>query len=118
MNKITKIVISMALAIPLLGVMSSASAGDTAAKRENAGFFCVNAGPSNWLHCLRLDHFGNPSVPVKVYTEDGTEFLGTELLLRPDIYAGQPCPQDDGDVWDYNADLDYMACHHYHTGHH
>ena len=98
MNKITKIVISAAIAIPLLGVMSSASAGDTGEKRLNAGLYCVNAGPSDWLHCLRLNHFGNPTVPVKVYSKDGTEFLGTELLMRPDIYSGQPCPQDDGDI--------------------
>lgn len=118
MNITTKIMISVALAISLSGVSDNASADNTADKLADAGFFCVNAGPSNWLHCLQLRHFGNPSVPVKVYSEDGVEFKGTELLLRPDIYAGQPCRQDDGEVWDYNEDLDYMACHHFHTGHH
>jgi hypothetical protein len=97
---------------------SPQTADNSADKLAQAGFFCVNAGPSNWLHCLRLSHFGNPSVPVMVYSEDGIEFKGTELLLRPDIYAGQPCRQDGGDTWDYNAGLDYMACHHFHTGHH
>ena len=90
----------------------------TADKLAAAGYFCVNAGPASWLHCLQTKHFGNPTVPVKVFSVDGTEFKGTELLLRPDIYVGQPCPQDGLEFWDYNADLDYMACHHFHTGHH
>ena len=114
----TKILISIALAFSSLAVSNNASADNTSDKLANAGFFCVNAGPSSFLHCLGLRHFGKPSVPVMVYSEDGSQFLGTELLLRPDIYAGQPCPQDSGEQWDYNADLDYMACHHFHTGHH
>ena len=118
MHTTTKILISIALAFSPLAVSNNASADNTSDKLANAGFFCVNAGPSNFLHCLRLSHFGNPSVPVMVYSEDGSQFKGTELLLRPDIYAGQPCPQDSGELWDYNEDLDYMACHHFHTGHH
>lgn len=118
MHVTTKVLISTVFAASSLAVLNTASADNTSDKLANAGFFCVNAGPSNFLHCLRLSHFGNPSVPVMVYSVDGSEFLGTELLLRPDIYAGQPCPQDSGDLWDYNVDLDYMACHHFHTGHH
>ena len=118
MHVTTKVLISMVFAFSALAASNTASADNTSDKLASAGFYCVNAGPSNFLHCLRLNHFGNPSVPVMVYSEDGKQFLGTELLLRPDIYAGQPCPQDSGDLWDYNADLDYMACHHFETGHH
>ena len=118
MNVTTKIVISTAFAFSLSVAANNAAAGRTADQLANAGHFCVNAGPSNWLHCLQLKHFGNPTVPVNVFSEDGLEFKGTELLLRPDIYAGQPCPQDGLQMWSYNPDLDYMACHHFHTGHH
>jgi len=114
----TIVIISIAVALCFSVASNKATAGNTAEQLSNAGYFCVNAGPSNWLHCLRPNHFGNPTVPVKVFSEDGMEFKGTELLLRPDIYAGQPCPQDGLDMWGYNEDLDYMACHHFHTGHH
>ena len=71
-----------------------------------------------WIHCLRAEKFGYPSVPVKVFDEDGIEFLGTEQLLRYDVYKGQPCPQDDLEEWDFLGEPPYYACHHYETGHH
>lgn len=85
-----------------------------------AGFDCFPAGPSNWTHCMDLDKLvaGKRSVPVKVFSEDGSEYLGTELLLHQDIYAGQPCPQDELNLWDPLEGTPYMACHHFLTGHH
>ncbi len=103
---------------------SAVAGGHTAEQMVNAGFDCFTAGPSSFIHCLKLEHFGNPAVPVKVFTEDGEEFLGTELLLHPDIYNWQPCPQDgqgpqdDQNYWDFNSDVGYFACHHFSTGHH
>ncbi len=76
-------------------------------------------GPSNWTHCVLERHFGNPVIPVKVLSEDGGQLLGTEQLLREDIYSGQPCPQDGLDFWDFlGEEFPYFACHHFHTGHH
>jgi hypothetical protein len=54
-------------------------AGNNAAQKDEAGFFCFNGGPQNWTHCLRAEKFGYPSVPVKVFSEDSEDFLGTEL---------------------------------------
>lgn len=102
----------------LLVSTSVATAGVTADKLEKAGYFCFNDGPSNWVHCLRAEKFGYPSVPVKVFSEDGSEFLGTEMLLRFDIYNGQPCPQDELDEWTFLGEPPYYACHAFHTGHH
>jgi hypothetical protein len=113
-SKITILLIS-ALVFTMSG---NVAAGNTADKLADAGFDCFNAGPSNFMHCLMFEHFGNPAVPVKVFSENGQEFLGTELLLHPDIYNWQPCPQDDQDYWDFNVDAQYFACHHFHTGHH
>jgi hypothetical protein len=96
-------------------------AGNTAEKMERAGYACFNDGPSNWTHCWREEKIGNPVIPIKVFSEEGSEFLGTELLLRDDKYAGQPCPRDGLDLWDhldFGGGLGYFACHHYHTGHH
>ena len=90
----------------------------TAGQLAEAGFDCFEAGPSNWTHCLNLQKFGKPAVRVLVFSEDGSEFLGTEQLLREDIYAGQPCPQDGLGSWDSEAVPGYFACHHFSTGHH
>ena len=94
--------------------------GQTAEQMENAGFDCFNAGPNDWTHCMDLDKLlgGHPVVPVKVFSEDGSEFLGTELLLHGDVYAAQPCPQDDLNLWDPLDGTPYYACHHFSTGHH
>ena len=100
---------------------SSAGAGDlTAEQLSRAGFDCFNAGPSNWVHCTNFRQLGKPAVRVLVFSEDGGTFLGTEQLLRPDIYlrGSPPCPQDGADMWDFNEDVQYYACHHFDTGHH
>lgn len=44
--------------------------------------------------------------------------LTAEQLLRTDLYAGQPCPQDGLGSWDSEAVPGYFACHHFSTGHH
>lgn len=108
------------LAVIVLIVSSgSAYAGATAAKLSDAEYFCCNAGPSDFTHCWLEKRIGEAVIPVKVFSPDGSEFLGTELLLRDDIYAGQPCPQDGLDTWDFLGDaFPYFACHHFNTGHH
>lgn len=114
-------VMILAVVAMVMGVMAPASAGGhTAGQLENAGYLCFNAGPSNWTHCIRESKIGGPAIPVKVFSEDGSEFLGTELLLREDIYSGQGCPQDGLETWDFPAGPGdaYYACHHFHTGHH
>lgn len=61
------------------------------------------------------------SIPILVFDDWGDEgtFLGTELLLRADLYAGQPCPQDEPlflPAGETGLGTDYWACHHYDTG--
>lgn len=111
---------TLTLSVSCLGAGAAMAGGHTADQLERAGFVCFPAGPSNWIHCLHADKIENenPSVPVKVFSVDGSEFLGTELLLHEDIYAGQPCPQDDLNLWEPQPGIPYMACHHFLTGHH
>ena len=55
------------------------------------------------------------SIVLQVFKPDGT-FAGTELLLRADLYAGQPCPQDSLPTWDLLPfSGGYYACHHFDT---
>jgi len=112
------IVLASLVVSVFLFIGSSAQAGQTADKLVKAGYFCFNAGPANWTHCLNPRLLGNPAVSVKVFSEDGRQFLGTEQLMRYDIYSGQPCPQDGLNQWDFLGDPPYFACHHFHTGHH
>lgn len=55
----------------------------------------------------------SPSIVHTVFRADGT-FAGTELLIRADLWAGQPCPTD---VWlpvpPWLPEPTYVACHHF-----
>jgi hypothetical protein len=54
-----------------------------------------------------------PSIVHQVFLPDG-ELAGTELLIRADLFAGQPCPTD---VWlpvpPWLPEPTYWACHHF-----
>ena len=119
MSTHTKIVSLLICTLPFFAGPIVAG-GHTAQQMERAGFACPNLGPSNWMHCMDFDALlaGEVAViPVKVFSEDGSDFLGTELLLREDIYFDslQPCPQDDLNMW-CDTGLGYYACHHFSTG--
>ena len=94
--------------------------GHTADQLERAGYDCFAAGPNGWIHCMDLDKLldAHTVVPVKVFSVDGSEYLGTELLLHEDVYAAQPCPQDELNLWGPLVGTPYYACHHFSTGHH
>jgi hypothetical protein len=55
----------------------------------------------------------SPSIVHTVFREDG-QFAGTELLIRADLWAGQPCPTD---IWlpvpPWLPEPTYFACHHF-----
>ena len=120
--KIRIIVVISALATLLLlvSVASANGRSHTSAQLDNAGWTCNNAGPHNWVHCFTpgVDLSSNPAtVQVKVFGEKGDPFLGAEILIRADLYGGQPCPQDGGGPYVLIAFPfgDYNACHHFDT---
>lgn len=88
------------------------------------GWFCQNV-PGLGVHCFAPGVFSSlASVSVLVFdTDDATHenapFLGTELLIRADLYAGQPCPPEGGGEYELLPasespfPVDYRACHHY-----
>lgn len=51
---------------------------------------------------------------VHTVFDAGGQFAGTELLIRADLFAGQPCPTD---VWlpvpPWLPEPTYYACHHF-----
>jgi len=113
-SSVTTMIVSLA-AIMLFA--SGANAGGlTSMQLERAGYFCFVAGPNDWIHCLLERKLGDRAVSVKVFSEDGMMLLGTEQLLREDVYlhGKPPCPQNGLDEWDFGGF--YYACHHFDTG--
>jgi len=55
----------------------------------------------------------SPSIVHTVFRADG-QFAGTELLIRADLWAGEPCPTD---IWlpvpPWLPTPMYLACHHF-----
>ena len=118
MKRIAKSTIFASLAlVSLIAFSGSALAGHTASQLSDAGFTCFTAGPFNWTHCVDFDKLveGKPAVSAKVFSEDGSQFFGTEQILRQDLYekSWHPCPQDQLDVWDLDSDIPYYECHHF-----
>ena len=91
--------------------------GVTTDQLERAGAICFPVGGQP--HCIVPGGLASSSaIPILVFDGWGTTgtFLGTELLLRADLYAEQPCPQDEVLFLPDAATglgADYYACHHY-----
>lgn len=47
-------------------------------------------------------------------TDEDRTFAGIKNLIRADLYAGQPCPQDRLATWD-GPIFGYYACHRFDT---
>lgn len=106
MKKLLKVSLLTAI---LLTIPVTVFAGGTPLDRaEDAGWVCLDLG--DW-HCFDpgdAKSKNSASINVKVYDRDGN-FLGTEQIWRGDLYAGQPCPQDEI----LTVLVTYKACHHY-----
>ena len=104
-----KILVLTVVVLLLLMVPVTALAGGTALDRAvQAGWLCIDVAGA--MHCFDPgDGQSNngSSVNLRVFDYDGS-FLGTEQLWSVNVYAGQPCPQDE--LIDLGA---FMACHHY-----
>jgi hypothetical protein len=129
----------LAALLVLCGVLLLATATTASAKGEPQGpdvkdWFCI-LDLGTW-HCVPqgvLANFGGPSGPsvnwecddpndalcgpanygaVSLGPPPGTHFVGTENLIRADLYAGQPCPRGTSGFVDLGVAV-YWYCHHY-----
>lgn len=80
--------------------------------------FGAPSGPSlNW-ECPDPDDLlpggacGAPFLRTSIGPPEGTVFVGTEQLIREDVYGGQPCPQGTFGFIDLGVAV-YWFCHHY-----
>lgn len=119
------------MASVLLGMSALPAAHATGVDRmENAGWTCIDFGPLG-VHCFNEPSSalfageGPTSVQARVFAvdEEGHEtYLGTELLIRADVFernpnGARPCPQEGGHWEDLmpTFSLPYYGCHHYDT---
>lgn len=117
MLMLTTVALVMALMLTV-GAGAAGAQGNNPAHLSEQGWNCFNV-PGLGVHCESPGGSNSSeTTPLKVYdtadpaAEEAT-FLGTEILVSPDLYAGQPCPQND--LADYE-DLGFArACHHYDT---
>jgi len=86
---------------------------------ENRGWTCFTPPVPNRIVCSRpnqgLPTFGAPDDRPATFTFfvfDGTgRFVGTELLLRTDLYNGQLC-ESTGAPYDFRPAIGYYECVH------
>ncbi len=112
-----KTIVVLGVIILMLSFTVAYARGHNADQLMKAGWGCMNAGPSNWLHCFAPGGGSDRTLQVKVFGEEGDPFLGTELLIHEDVYNGQPCPQDNHETYEPVEGTPYLACHHFETGH-
>ena len=130
-----RLVLALVLsAVPLLMLSGSGFAKGEPQGPDVKDWFCI-LDLGTW-HCVPqgvLANFGGPSGPsvnwecddpddelcgpdnygaVSLGPPAGTHFVGTENLIRSDLYAGQPCPQGTSGFVDLGVAV-YWYCHHY-----
>lgn len=118
-----RLFVLLAVVAMVMAVMAPASAkGPSNVQKAERGWNCVNAGPSDYVHCFAPSSSKMKGKAITVNVFDSTDvgqngnFLGTELLIHEDVYNGQPCSSDDGHEYHLVPGLPYFACHHYDTG--
>jgi hypothetical protein len=96
--------------------------GVNPAQLTRAGWTCFDV-PGLGVHCQpRGAEASDASISLSVFdttdpSSTDADFVGTELLIRADLYRGQPCPQEGMDHYhalDLFGDpaIDFYACHH------
>ena len=114
-----RLIIVSALAVAVLFALAipASAHGVSPAKLARAGWACEDV-PGLGVHCFPPGTtFGSPSVSALVFggttdpADSHASLTSTEILLRSDLYAGQPCPGEDSDHW-HALPFGYHACHH------
>ena len=100
-------------------VTATASAnGLTAAQLQAQGWTCVLVPVENLLHCRSPGSeplvAGPTQLDFLVFDASGDAFLGTEHLIRFDLYHEQPCNGTPTGLYEFiPRGPGYYACHHF-----
>lgn len=124
----TRIALVVAVIAALAMPASLSARGLSPAQLARAGWTCILPPPdfNPNVHCLPADQLagvisGEAVVVISLafatdeLDDQDTDLLGTERMIRADIFAGQPCPTDPpslGYSWLFpRFGWDYYICH-------
>src|SRR5712691_6116883 len=103
-----------------VGVAASAASADglTAAQLQAQGWACRIPSGETLLNCRAPGSEPLPTGPTEVnflvFDATGTTFVGTEHLIRSDLYAGQPCQGTPTGTYDFiPVGPGYDGCYHF-----
>jgi len=84
----------------------------TAEQPRLGGWFCFPVTAEHLIHCAPPGYLQRnaPDVPLLVFDSRGSTFLGTEDLIRNDVYRGQKCAFEGGGAY-HRTPKGYVACH-------
>ncbi len=117
---VTRSGLMLALAVSAFGVAAAAATADgvTAAQLQAQGWTCRIPAGETLLNCRSPGSepllAGPTEVNFLVFDANGTTFLGTEHLIRADLYAGQPCQGTPNGTYQYiPVGPGYYGCYHF-----
>jgi hypothetical protein len=119
MRRLITITAALAVTVAVFTAAGASAQGGSPAQLEKAGWDCPFVLGA--IHCAPPGGLGRvlsgeaETMSFLVFHED--MFLGTEHIVRADLFSGQPCPTDPpSGKYTYLGPLlglDYYACHRY-----
>jgi hypothetical protein len=105
-------------AIFAVAAATASADGLTAAQLQAQGWACRIPPGETLLNCRSPGSEPLPAGPTEVnflvFDATGTTFLGTEHLIRSDLYAGQPCQGTPTGTYDFiPVGPGYYGCYHF-----
>jgi len=111
---------ALAVVAVALGVAATAASasGPTAAQLQAQGWACRIPAGESLLNCRSPGSEPLPAGPTEVnflvFDASGATFLGTEHLIRADLYAGQPCQGTPTGSYEFiPVGPGYYGCYHF-----
>jgi hypothetical protein len=115
-----QLMLALAVAVVAFGATAATASpgGLTAAQLQAQGWTCVLIPAENLLHCRNPGSEPLPAGPTQlaflVFDASGGNFLGTEHLIRADLYHDQPCNGTPTGLYEFiPRGPGYRACHHF-----
>jgi hypothetical protein len=109
--------VAVTVALGIAATAASAS-GLMAAQLQAQGWACRIPAGETLLNCRSPGSEPLPAGPTEVdflvFDASGMMFLGTEHLIRSDLYAGQPCQGTPTGTYDFiPVGPGYYGCYHF-----
>ena len=117
------IVLALLTAAVAFPAIQGAAEGSSPGQLEDAGWTCIVPVPGDNIHCAppggldRVVAHEAELMTFKVFDAGDESYIGTEQIIREDLFHGQPCPTDPPSRQYTDLEpilgLRYFACHRY-----